>query len=249
MRRHSRWRTARWGGSVAGVDQAGSALAGCGTEAARFRDRRGQRQDVLHVGVRPQQRVRDSGGSQARLDLCLPAPPCDGRVSRGFAGRLDDVPSAGAGGAGDDVQFLGGHGRADQHHGADARHCVVNGGWHVQVAFGDLRARLGQRRGLRRVAHQNTDGHVPPPQQADCLGADLPGRSHKTPRPQTGRTGGHSPPAGSPIRTCSFRFHTPAAEAWNRRERPRRYVPGARSGVRAWNSPSEHSKSTGSGVA
>jgi hypothetical protein len=68
------------------------------------------------------------------------------------------VPGAGAGGAGYDVQFLAGHGRADQYHGADAGHRVVNGGGHVQVTLGDLRARLGQRRRLRRVAHQNPDG-------------------------------------------------------------------------------------------
>jgi hypothetical protein len=50
----------------------------------------------------------------------------DGRVRRRLARRLDDMAGAGAGGAGDDVQLLGGRGRADQDHGADALHRVVD---------------------------------------------------------------------------------------------------------------------------
>jgi hypothetical protein len=46
---------------------------------------------------------------------------------------------------------------------------VIAGGWQVQVASGDLRAGLRQRRRLRRIAYQNPDRHVPLPQQADCL--------------------------------------------------------------------------------
>ena len=38
--------------------------------------------------------MRDSGGSQSRLDLGLPAPPGDRRVGRGLAGCLDDMAGA-----------------------------------------------------------------------------------------------------------------------------------------------------------
>ena len=55
------------------------------------------------------------------------------------------MAGAGAGGAGDDVQLLGGHGRADQDHGADALHRVVDARRDLQVPSGDLRARVGQR--------------------------------------------------------------------------------------------------------
>ena len=168
------------GCDVAGVDQAGAALAGRGAEAARLGDRRGQRQDVLHVGVRPQQRVRDSGGSQPRLDLGLPAPPRDRRVRRGLAGRLDDMArrrpgprcattfSSWAGTAGLTSttaltpaiasSMLAGTSRSPSATSAPASASAVT---------------------LRRVPHQHPDGHIPLAQQADRLGADLPGRCHE----------------------------------------------------------------------
>src|SRR3984957_5313310 len=101
---------------------------------------------------------------------------------------------AGPGGAGDDVEFLGGHGRADQHHTADAAHRLIDAGRPAQVPRDDLRAGLGQRpgRGLRRVPHQHPDGHVPLAEQARRLGADLPGRGQENhvgplPSPKMGR--------------------------------------------------------------
>ena len=49
---------------------------------------------------------------------------------------------AGPGRAGHDVPLLGGHGRADQHHGADAAHRVIDARRHTKVTAGDLLAAL-----------------------------------------------------------------------------------------------------------
>ena len=161
------------GRHVAGVDHAGAALARRGAEAACPGDGGGECQDVLHVGVGPQQRVGQSGGGQAGLDLGLPAPPGDRRVGGCLAGGLDDVPDAGPGGAGDNVQLLRGHGRADQDDRGDARQRHVDACRDVEVTDGDLDARVGQCLGLARVAHQYSDGQFPLPEQERCFGADL----------------------------------------------------------------------------
>ena len=142
-------------------------------------DRGRQRQDVLHVGVGPQQRVGQAGGGQAGLDLGLAAPPGDRRVGRRLAAGLDDVPDAGPDGARDDVQLLRGHGRADQDDRSDARHRLVDARRDVQVADGDLGPRVGQRLRLVWVACQHADGHLPQDQRAHGFGADLPGRRYE----------------------------------------------------------------------
>jgi hypothetical protein len=50
--------------------------------------------------------------------------------------------STGAGRGADDVQLLGGDGRANQYDGFDARHRRVDARGHVQVPGGDFRARI-----------------------------------------------------------------------------------------------------------
>lgn len=49
-------------------------------ETSRLFDHRSQGEEVLHGGVRPEQRVGKAGGFQARLDLCLTATTVDGRI-------------------------------------------------------------------------------------------------------------------------------------------------------------------------
>jgi hypothetical protein len=125
----------------------------------------------------------------------------------------------GPGGAGDDVEFLGGHGRAGQHHAADAAHRLIDAGRHAQVTGGDLGAGLGQRlgRGLRRVPHQHPDGRVPLAEQAGRLGAGLPGCCHENhdeplPSPRMGyRT--HSGQRGCPLGSLAGQLAETDAQA------------------------------------
>ena len=81
--------------------------------------------------------------------------------------------------AADDGQLLRGRARADQHHGRDARHRRVDAGRRIQVARGDFRSGLCQRRRLVRGAHQHPDGHLSLPEQEHRFGAHLPGRRHQ----------------------------------------------------------------------
>ena len=164
---------------IAGVDHPDPALAGAGPEAVQPGDHRGQGQDVLHVGIRAQQRAGQARGGQAGLDLRRPAPPGNGRVRGRVAARLHDMPGAGLRGAADDIQLLGGIARADQDHGGNARHRLVDARRRAQVAHGYLRPRAGQGFRPGRVPRQDPDRQVPPPELQDCLGTDLARRSHQ----------------------------------------------------------------------
>jgi hypothetical protein len=115
------------------------------------------------------------------LDLGLPAPSGDGRVRRCLVHGLDDVPDAGPGRAGDDVQFLGRNGRAHEHNGGDTRHRLVDAGWHAQVAHGDLSSKVSLRLGPVRISHQHQHphGHFSLSAKTPCLGADLAGRRYE----------------------------------------------------------------------
>jgi len=115
-----------------------AAVAGRHQEAAGLPNHRGQGEEVLHVGVRPEQRVREAGGLQVRLDLCLAAPSADRGIGRCLAGDLDDVAHAVAGGAVDDRDLLGRDGRADEQDRVDAAHGRVQRVRPVEIARGDL---------------------------------------------------------------------------------------------------------------
>jgi len=93
------------GGDVACVDQTDAATGRRGTERANPDDRRGEREEVLHVGVVPQQGVIKTGVQQAGFDLGLSAAAGDWGVSRRLAGDLHDVVDAGVFGGGDDSEF------------------------------------------------------------------------------------------------------------------------------------------------
>ena len=115
----------------------------------------------------------------AGLDLGLPAPSADGRVRRCLARCLGDVPGAGPGRARGDVQFSGRNGRARERNSGDARHRLVDAGWHAQVACGDLSSKVSQRLGPVRISHQHPHGHFSLSAKTHCLGADLAGRRYE----------------------------------------------------------------------